>query len=441
MITNITGISWLAGLSAAISTKSAQDWGAKNYPAIGVTMQRGYLILVCCAIVPLAAIWLSAKYVLEAVGQHPEVARLVGLYASIRLPGIFFVAMNVVLSRTLSSLSNMRINLTMSVVVAVVNVALSFILIPRFGFIGAPITATVCDVVECIGILIMALRDKDFQKCWTGFSRAAWSDWGPFLRISCPALVLMGIEWWTWDLQNFLSGFISPLAQATQAVAPNITDLQYATGQALGCAASTVIGNLFGEGKMRAARRSAQLVMLVCLVFMAIQGILFFVLRTHVANIFTSDPKILARIAGLLPLTLVFSFLDSHQSALTGIIQAAGRQYLGAPLVFVCYWLVGVPLGICLALGAAGLPRWGLEGLWVGMLVAVIGHVASFTIAVCRLDWRKVTIEVVERTREEQAKSMSAHGTSLSPMEETLCAAAPAAPLGGSSDATDATPA
>jgi len=303
----------------------------------------------------------------------------------------------------------------MSIVAACLNITLSIVLIPRFGFIGAPITATLCDMVETVGILLLALRDKDFQKCWPGFTRAAWKDWRPFLRISCPALALMGIEWWTWDLQSFLAGLISPLAQATQAVAPSITDLQYATGQSLGTAANTVIGNFLGEGRMREARRSAWLVMLLCLLLMAVQGTLFLILRTHVAHIFTSDSEILDEIAALLPLTLAFSFLDSHQAALTGIIQATGRQYLAAPLVFVCYWIVGVPLGLSLALGAFGGTRWGLNGLWTGMLLAVIGHTISFAVVVGCLDWRKVTIEVQERTRGEQGGLRT--DTSLSPMD------------------------
>lgn len=401
VITNITGYSWLWGLSSAISTKSAQDWGARNYSAIGVTLQRGYLVLLCLADGPLVALWLLAEPLLRALGQHPDVCKLVGIYVKIRIPGIFFMTANCVLSRTLSSMSNMNINLMMSVTTAIINVSLSFILVPRLGFIGAPITATVCDILESLGILLLAARDKEFRMCWPGLSRLAWREWGPFLKISCPALFLLGIEWWTWDLQNFLAGLISAVAQATQAVAPGIADLQYNIGQALGTAASTVIGNLLGEGDATAARRAAKLVMILCLFLMAVQGVIFFVLRTHVARIFTVDSDILDAIAELMPLTLAFSFLDSHQAALTGIIQAAGRQYIAAPLVLVCYWVIGVPIGVALALGGFG-DRWGLRGLWTGMLIAVCLHLSSFAITVACLDWEKVAEEVQERTRKEQ---------------------------------------
>merc|ERR1712117_315354 len=114
------------------------------------------------------------------------------------------------------------------------------------------------------------------------------------------------------------------------------------------------------------------------------------ILRKVIAGLFTTDDSILNSIAALLPITLAFSFIDSHQAALTGVIQGVGRQHVAAPVVFVCYWILGVPLGVCLALGAFG-TRWGLEGLWTGMLVAVTGHFLSFAVGVHLLDWRKIT--------------------------------------------------
>jgi len=405
VITNVTGYSWLYGLSSAISTLSGQDWGAKNFHSIGITMQRGFVILLCTAIIPLICIWLSAKPLLIACGQNPEIAELVGMYSHIRLPGLFFLTGNCVLTRTLCAMSNVKVNLTMAVVTAVVNVTLSFSLIPQLGFIGAPITATLCDGIEFVGICILSFRDENFRKCWSGFSREAWRHWGAFLRISCPSLFLFGIEVWTWDLQNFLAGFVSPLAQATQAVAPSIGDLQYSVGQALGMAGGIVVANLLGEGKEKAARRGAWLVMMLCFGCMAFQGAIFFVLRTHLANLFTSKVEVVESITELLPLVLVFSFLDGHQSVLTGILQGAGRQYVGAPLIFVCYWLIGVPTGIVLSMGVFG-PRWGLKGLWVGMLVAVILHNLSFASVVLSFNWKKITIEVQRRTKAAESESV-----------------------------------
>lgn len=96
VITNITGFSWLSGLSSGISTLSSQAWGAQAYHSVGVELQRGFLIILCFADVPLIVFWLSSEWLLVALGQPPDVARLVGLYTRIRIPGIFCETLNTV---------------------------------------------------------------------------------------------------------------------------------------------------------------------------------------------------------------------------------------------------------------------------------------------------------------------------------------------------------
>mmetsp|Transcript_126015 Transcript_126015/g.368202 ORF Transcript_126015/g.368202 Transcript_126015/m.368202 type:complete len:488 (+) Transcript_126015:90-1553(+) len=400
-LTKVTGSYVIYGLSTGVTTKSSQDWGAGNYHAIGITLQRGILILMVLVNLPVAALWLSSRWVLEATGQHPDVARLVGLFALVRLPGLPFMTVNQVLTQTLCSMSNLYIKLATGVFIGGLNVVLSFLLIPYLGFIGAPLSATICDIAENTGLTLMTMNDKEFRKCWRGFKYEAWQDWGSLLRVSCPACVLFGVESMSWDVNNFVAGFISPLAQATQAVAPQIADLQYSTGLSLGTAAVTVIGNLFGEGQTNAARRSVFLIAALCCFLMALQVTVFAVLRTKVAGLFTSDSSMLDGIVDLLPITLLFSFLDGHQAALTGVIQAAGKQYLVAPLVLVCYWIVGIPLGLVLTWGCFGLPSLGLKGLWMGMVVGVAGHLLCVAVAVACLDWHEITAEVQERTHQE----------------------------------------
>lgn len=410
VITNITGYSWLWGLSAAVSTLSAQSWGARSYHAVGVTMQRGFLVLLCFAAAPLVALWLASEHILVATGQDLEVARLVGLYTRIRAPGILFECANAVVSRTLGSMSILKLNIVVSAVVMATNVGLSFLLIPRIGFVGAPLTVLLCDVLQATLLCTLAWRNPDFRRCWPGLTRKAFKEWWPFLKISCPSLLLLGIEWWTWDLQSFLAGLISPLAQATQAVTPQITDLQYSAGQALNTAATTVVGNLLGEGRRAAARRTAGLVMKAVFVVMALQALLFIALQSHLPYLFTKDEAIIANIRQLLPKTLAFSFLDGQQCALCGILCGVGRQALAAPLIFACYWLVGVPLGVALAFGALGGEKQGLSGLWTGMLVAVVLHVVSFGVAVLRLNWPRIAREVRERTEREHLAEAATGG-------------------------------
>ena len=51
------------------------------------------------------------------------------------------------------------------------------------------------------------------------------------------------------------------------------------------------------------------------------------------------------------------------QIVIGGIFRGSGRQYIGAIMNIIAYYVIGLPLGISLALKA----KWGILGLWIGM--------------------------------------------------------------------------
>ena len=54
------------------------------------------------------------------------------------------------------------------------------------------------------------------------------------------------------------------------------------------------------------------------------------------------------------------------QSVIGGVIRATGKQLIAAVINFVSYYLIGLPLGISLAL-VVGL---GTKGMWIGLSLA-----------------------------------------------------------------------
>merc|ERR1712039_211299 len=97
------------------------------------------------------------------------------------------------------------------------------------------------------------------------------------------------------------------------------------------------------------------------------QAVLIYMIKNQVPYLFTGDVDVVNAMQSILTITMVFSVLDTQQATLTGIIGAAGKQAVAAPLIVVCYWVIGVPLGIGLAFGKLTNHRDGLHGLWIGM--------------------------------------------------------------------------
>ena len=82
-------------------------------------------------------------------------------------------------------------------------------------------------------------------------------------------------------------------------------------------------------------------------------------------------------LADYLPLNFMFLLLmllfSRVQGTVAGIIRGSGRQKIGAIMNFVFYYLIGLPIGISLAL----LTDLGATGMWTGLCVAVFLTVSS----------------------------------------------------------------
>ncbi len=75
-----------------------------------------------------------------------------------------------------------------------------------------------------------------------------------------------------------------------------------------------------------------------------------------------------------------------------GIMRACGRQATVAIVGFLCYWVLGLPLGITLAL-VVGLNA---KGMWIGFSVAggvQVGKISPFQHSATRVLSRKFCLE------------------------------------------------
>ncbi|KAL9856534.1 Protein DETOXIFICATION 11 [Arabidopsis thaliana] len=82
---NVTGFSFIVGLSCALDTLSGQAYGAKLYRKVGV---QTYTAMFCLALVclPLTLIWLNMETLLVFLGQDPSIAHEAGRYAACLIP-------------------------------------------------------------------------------------------------------------------------------------------------------------------------------------------------------------------------------------------------------------------------------------------------------------------------------------------------------------------
>jgi MATE family multidrug resistance protein len=101
--------------------------------------------------------------------------------------------------------------------------------------------------------------------------------------------------------------------------------------------------------------------------FMLCASVVLLSVPAHIARLFTPDHAVIAAAVPLLLVAAGFQFFDGVQITATGALRGAGNTTAPFLTQLVCYWFVGMPLGILLGFHE----KLGAVGLWLGLLIAL----------------------------------------------------------------------
>jgi MATE family multidrug resistance protein len=116
--------------------------------------------------------------------------------------------------------------------------------------------------------------------------------------------------------------------------------------------------------------------------FMLCASVLLLTIPAQIARLFTPDRNVIAAAVPLLLVAAGFQFFDGVQITATGALRGAGNTTAPFLTQLVCYWFVGMPLGILLGFRE----KLGAAGLWLGLLIAL----TCGAFAMCFL-WHRTT--------------------------------------------------
>ncbi|CAI9584835.1 unnamed protein product [Staurois parvus] len=233
------------------------------------------------------------------------------------------------------------------------------------------------------------IRKKLHVSTWGGWSTDCLQEWGLFMRLAIPSMLMVCIEWWSFEIGGFLAGLISVVELGAQAIMLELATSAYMVAVGLSVAANVRIGNALGAGNVEQAKTACK-VSLICIVFFSlVSGSLLAGLKDVIAYIFTSDREIVTLVSQLMLIFVPFHLCDAIAGTCAGILRGTGKQKIGAITNAVGYYLVGLPIGIALMFAA----KFGVIGLWIGLIFPVFMQASFFVVYVLRMDWNKACQE------------------------------------------------
>ncbi|XP_064021983.1 multidrug and toxin extrusion protein 2-like isoform X2 [Pogoniulus pusillus] len=315
-VINVTAISVGYGLSSACDTLISQTYGSRNLLRVGVILQRATLILLLCCF-PCCAVLINIEQLLLLIRQDPEVSRLTQRYVMAFVPALPAVFLYNLETRYLQNQMIMWPLVLSGIVGNVVNVIANcvFLYVFHLGITGSAWANTAAQYAQAIFLFLYIIGRKLHVKTWAGWSSECLLEWDSFTALAIPSMLMMCIEWWTYEIGSFLIGLLSVVELSAQSIIYEVSVVAFMIPLGLGTAASVQVGNALGAGDVETAKKSSSTSLLCTGVFCVAVGAILAATKDMLGYIFTNEKEIVDLVAWVIPIYVVFHLFEATCAA------------------------------------------------------------------------------------------------------------------------------
>jgi multidrug resistance protein, MATE family len=368
---SLFGIGLLLGLDTLVS----QSWGARRYDDCHRSLAQGMYI--AAAFTPLLMVaMLAAQWIFTGRGVDPTVAGLTRGYVLWLNWGTFPLLVYGAFRRYLQGVGRVRPVAFALITANVVNLAGNWALIyghlgfSAMGVRGSAIS-TCAARVYMAAVLVYAAWAHESKRGHALFVHWPGPDWArirALLALGLPAASQVVLEVAAFGAATVMASHLGPVALATHEIVLSCAAYTYMVPLGISAAAAVAVGHAIGAGNPARARRAGTLAIALGAGFMACMALLLVTLPRAIIGIWTHDTQVMTLGAHILAIVAGFQIFDGTQSVSTGALRGLGETRYPMLMNLAGYWFFGLPLGALLCFAF----KWGLQGIWLGLTVALI---------------------------------------------------------------------
>ena len=385
----------MMGVGIGIQILVARRVGEKRAGTAGRVLLTSMTVSFAIGIVLTLVFWFHATPILAVIGTEPDVLELSSSYLSWRGLGLLFLFGTFVLRGFFDGIGKTHVGMFSSILTMVANVFLNWVLIygnlgaPAYGLDGAGMASSLAALPGLVLFFFFFSRDmnmyfenvtaRDFLR-WPvirevtkiGFPPAAEN-----VAMNCAFLVFYKF-----------AAIIGTVSIAATNIVITILSLSFLPGVAFGIAATTILGQAMGAGKITLARIAVYRSAFYSGVVMGVMGVIFVVAARPIISIFSGDPAVIEEAFIPLILVAIVQIPDAYNMVMTSAIRGAGLVYwVLCAIILIAFGLM-LPsayfFGLYLELGTSG--------LWIAIVVWIFATCIVFTTKFAYGDWKDVKV-------------------------------------------------
>jgi multidrug resistance protein, MATE family len=271
------------------------------------------------------------------------------------------------------------------------NVVLNWLLIwghgglPALGLEGAGLATLIARTLVAV-VMFRWITRSERVRHWTPpewFVRCRLGAFFHLLAIGFPASLQMLTEVCAFSAASLLIGTLGAVALAAHQVAITCAATTFMVPLGVALAITVRVGEIVGAGERLRLRRVLLGGWLFAASFMSVSMLIFLLFGREIGAMFVSDAGVIGIAAKLLIVAGIFQLFDGLQVVSSCALRGVNDVRAPAWIAFFAYWIVALPCGAALGLGA----HQGALGVWIGLAMG-LGVTAA---ALGFRAWRKLS--------------------------------------------------
>jgi MATE family multidrug resistance protein len=235
---------------------------------------------------------------------------------------------------------------------------------------GCGWATTISMWASVVGMAIYVYAKPAYHQC-AMFTQLHWPQFAVqrnILKVGLPIGFSIFIESTMFAIIALLLAPLGADIVAAHQLVLNFASMCFMLPLSVGMALTIRVGHGIGGNLPQQVKRSVVvgyglavgLATLTCLMMLALPGAL--------AAVYTADPLVADIAVSLFIFAALFQFSDALQIAANGALRGFKDTAKPLVLIFISYWLIGLPLGYVLAMTDWLYPAMDAAGFWIGII-------------------------------------------------------------------------
>ena len=377
----------------------AQYRGAKNHSSMNKVAAQTVLMTMCVSAIISVLGYFASGLIIEFMGVEPLVTQYATEYLKVSFAGMIFVFGFMSFQGLLRGVGEVKVPAFIILGTVLLNLIVDPIfimgygIIPSMGVAGAAYATIITQSIAFSIVLALLVKGQYGIKLKLKNLKPNFKLMKRIFAIGLPSSIEMSAKSLGMLAMTYLIASFGTVAVAAYGIVGQMFSLIILPAMGISMAASTIVGQNIGAGKVPRAESTANKSTLIGFVLLTAVGAVLFVFGGAVARIFVpDDPAVIAQAASFMKIiALAFGFLGSQQ-ILSGVFQGAGETKVAMTISLIALWLVQIPF----AYFASRYTALGADGV---LLAFPISYVLGMGIALfwfLRGNWkhRRITHEV-----------------------------------------------